>query len=137
VKRLAPSIIGLVIAFGLSVFIALVSSGGVAGVVFASNPEAIFKLAAPLACPNGTLDYQQYHASYNPPGQYQFNVDCVAADGTRKDISLQAIVYVLALIFLACFVLLGIPLGLIGFIAPLLLARLKKKNNPPSTIEPA
>ena len=129
-KRLAFSIIGLRLACGLSAFIALVSFGAVEGVVVAFNPEASFKFVAPLACPNGTLDYQQYHASYNQPGENQFKVDCVSTDGTRKDITLQALGYVTALSYLACFVPLCIPLGLIGFIAPLFLARLTKKNNP-------
>ena len=129
-KRLVFPIIGLVIAFILSIFIALVSFGGVAGVAVALNPEASFKFVAPLACPNGTLDYQQYQASYNQPGESQFKVDCVSAGGIRKDITLQALGYVTALSYLACFVPLFILLGLIGFLAPLFLARLTKKNDP-------
>lgn len=125
-KRLAFSIIGLIGACGLSAFIALISFGVVAGLSVALAPEASFKLVAPLACPNGTLDYQEYQASYNRPGESQFKVDCVSADGTRNDITWQTLGYVTALSYLACFVPLCIPLGLVGFTAPLFLARLTR-----------
>lgn len=129
-KRLAFSIIGLIIAWCLAAFMALTSFGVVAGLTVAFAPEESFKLVAPLVCPDGTLDYQEYHASYNRPGENEFNVGCIYADGTRQDITLQALGYVTALSYLACFVPLCLPLGLIGFITPLFLARLVKKINP-------
>lgn len=82
-KRLALPIIGLVSSCGLSAFIALVSFGVVAGLAVAFAPEASFKLVAPLACPQGT----------------------------RQDVTLQALGYVTALSYLACFVPLCIPPG--------------------------
>ena len=90
---LIGQIIGIVIVCMISTFIALVSFGGIAGVTMASNPEQIFQSVAPLSCPDGTMKYEEYTASYNRPGESNFYVECVAADGTTTDITLQSIGY--------------------------------------------
>jgi hypothetical protein len=138
VKRLAPSITGLISAWGLSAPIALIPFFVFAMVAITMYSEASFKFVAPLACPNGTFSYRQLTGTYNRPGQFSgWNVECVSADGTRKDILLRVIGYLLALIYMACFVPMFIALGLIGFIKPPYLAGLENKDNPPSTIEPS
>lgn len=121
-------IIGLVIVCMVSTFIALVSFGGIAGVAMASSPEQIFQYSAPLTCPNGTVDYEEYTASYNRPGESQFNVYCVASDGTREDISGVSILYSLIGFYLACFLPLCIPGGLLAIIVPLFFLRGRKSS---------
>jgi hypothetical protein len=125
-------IIGIVIVCMFASFTALVSFGGIAGVSMASDPEAIFKYAAPLTCPNGTVEYEEYTASYNRPGESNFFVECVASDGTRTDITLQSIGYSLVGFYLACFLPLCIPGGLMAVIVPLFfLSGGKKEQTPP------
>ena len=121
-------IIGLVIVCMISTFIALVSFGGIAGVTIAASPEQIFQYTAPLACPNGTIKFEQYTASYDRPGESQFNMTCVASDGTSNDVSLQAIGYALLGFYLACFLPLCIPGGLVAIIVPLFFLRGKKQE---------
>jgi hypothetical protein len=130
-------IIGLVIVCAVSTFIALVSFGGIAGVAIASSTEQIFQLTAPLACPNGTLKYEEYTASYNRPGESNFYVECVASDGTSTDITLQVIGYALLGFYLACFLPLCIPGGLVAIVVPLffLRERQQKGANSPGAIE--
>ena len=123
-------IIGIIIVCAVSTFIALVSFGGIAGVTMASMPEQIFQYVAPLTCPNGTVEYEEYTASYNRPGESQFNIECVASDGTRTDISLASIGYALLGFYLACFLPLCIPGGLVAVIIPLFFLRGKNKNQP-------
>jgi hypothetical protein len=129
-------IIGIVIVCMVSSFIALISFGGIAGVAMASNTEQIFKLTAPLSCPNGTMNLNEYTASYNRPGETNFNVECVAPDGTTTDITLQAIGYALLGFYLACFLPLCVPGGLVAIIVPLFFLRgnKKQKTTPPSAI---
>ena len=129
-------IIGIVIVCMFASFTALVSFGGIAGVSIASDPEAIFKYAAPLTCPNGAVEYEEYTASYNRPGESNFFVECVASDGTRTDITLQSIGYSLVGFYLACFLPLCIPGGLLAVIIPLFFLRGGKKEQtpPPSAI---
>ena len=116
-------IIGIIIVCMISTFIALVSFGAIGGVAIAFNTEKIFQLTAPLSCPNGTMEYEEYTASYNRPGESQFNVNCVASDGTSTDITLQAIGYALLGFYLACFLPLCIPGGLVAIIVPLFFLR--------------
>lgn len=116
-------IIGIIIVCMISTFIALVSFGGIAGVTIAASPEKIFQYTAPLACPNGKVEYEEYTASYNRPGESNFNVTCVASDGTRADISLQSIGYSLLGFYLACFLPMCIPGGLVAIIVPLFFLR--------------
>jgi len=128
-------IIGLIIVCVISTFIALVSFGGIAGVAIAANTKQIFQLTAPLSCPNGKVEYQEYTASYNRPGESQFYVECVASDGTRTDITLQSIGYALLGFYLACFLPLCIPGGLLAIIVPLFFLRGKKQEaSSPSAI---
>jgi hypothetical protein len=136
-KRFVPQIIGILLACCLSTFIAATSFAGLYGETVAFSPEKSFNLVAPLACPKGTLDSKEYRASYGRPGVSDSGVYCVSADGTRTDVTLLADGYLVALSYLACFVPLCIPLGLIGLFAPLFLARSTKKRNPPSAIGPA
>ena len=99
----------------------------------ASAPEKTFQYVAPLTCPNGAVEYQQYRASYNRPGEYSFNVECVTADGTRTDISLPSIGYALLGFYLACFLPLCIPGALIAIIVPLFF--LRGKNRTPRPVQ--
>ncbi len=129
-------IIGIVIVCVVSTFIALVSFGGIAGVAIAVNTEQMFQLTAPLSCPNGTMEYEEYTASYNRPGESQFNVYCVSSDGARTDITLQSIGYALLGFYLACFLPMCIPGGLVAIIVPLFFLRgRKQKPDSPSAIE--
>ena len=125
-------VIGLVIVCAASSFIALISFGAIGGVTMASAPEKTFQYVAPLTCPNGTMEYEQYQASYNRPGEYSFNVECVTADGTRTDIYLASIGYALLGFYLACFLPLCIPGALIAIIVPLFFLR-RKKAEPTQT----
>ena len=125
---LIGQIIGIIIVCVISTFIALVSFGGIAGVAIAVNTEQMFQLTAPLSCPSGTMEYEEYTASYNRPGESQFNVYCVASDGTRADITLQSIGYALLGFYLACFLPLCIPGGLVAIIVPLFFLRGKKQE---------
>ncbi len=127
---LIGQIIGIVIVCMVSSFIALVSFGGIAGVSMATKPEQIFGLVAPLSCPNGTINYEEYRASYNRPGESNFYVECVAADGGTTDISGQSIGYALLGFYLACFLPLCIPGGAAAVIIPLFFFRGKKKESP-------
>jgi len=125
---LIGQIIGIAIVCMVSSFIALVSFGGIAGVTIASNPQQIFELVAPLSCPNGTMNYEEYTASYNRPGESNFFVECVAADGSTTDITLPSIGYSLLGFYLACFLPLCIPGGAAAIIIPLFFLRGKKKD---------
>jgi hypothetical protein len=121
-------IIGIIIVCMASSFIALVSFGGIAGVTIASSPEEIFKLTAPLSCPNGTVEFNEYTASYNRPGESNFYINCVASDDTITDITLQSIGYALLGFYLACFLPLCVPGGFLAFIVPLFFLRGRKKQ---------
>jgi hypothetical protein len=123
-------IIGIIIVCAMSGFIALVSFGGIAGVGMASNTEQIFQLVAPLSCPSGTVNYEEYTASYNRPGESNFYVECVTADGTSTDITLPSIGYALLGFYLACFLPLCVPGGLAAIIIPLFFLRGGKKKEP-------
>jgi hypothetical protein len=124
-------IIGIIIVCMMSSFIALVSFGGIAGVSMASSPNQVFQFVAPLSCPNGTVDYEEYRASYNRPGESNIYIDCVATDGTRTDITLKSIGYALLGFYLACFLPLCVPGGLVAIIIPLFFLR-GGKQKPPS-----
>ena len=126
-------IIGIIIVCVISTFIALVSFGGIAGVTIAAKPEQMFQYTAPLTCPNGTMEYEEYTASYNRPGESQFNVNCVASDGTRTDITLQSIGYALLGFYLACFLPLCIPGGLAAIIVPLFFLRGAREKQEPNS----
>ncbi len=127
-------IIGIIIVCVISTFIALVSFGGIAGVTIAAKPDQVIQYTAPLSCPNGTVEYEEYTASYNRPGESNFNVNCVASDGTRTDITLQSIGFSLLGFYLACFLPLCIPGGLLAIIIPLFFLRggRKQDTNSPS-----
>lgn len=137
-KRLAgvviAQIIGLVIVCCASTFIALTMFGGIAGVTMANYPRQTFEYIAPVTCPNGTVDYEEYSASYNAPGEKSFYVECVAPDGDREDITGASIGYSLLGFYLACFLPLCIPGGLVALIVPLFFLR-GKKSEPANAIE--
>ena len=128
-------IIGLIIVCIASSFIALVSFGAIGGVTMASAPEQTFQYVTPFTCPDGVMEYQQYQASYNRPGEYSVVIECVAPDGSRKDITGASIVYALAGFYLACFLPLCIPGGLVAIIVPMFFLRGKKQGQPPSAID--
>ena len=115
--------IGIVIVCLISGFIALISFGGIAGVTMASRPEQIFQLVQPFSCPGGTVRYEEYTASYNRPGESNFYVECVVSDGTSTDITLPSIGYALLGFYLACFLPLCVPGGLVAIIIPLFFLR--------------
>lgn len=124
---LIGQIVALVVVCVAASFFALVSFGGIAGVVIGSSPEKTFAYVAPITCPNGTVEFQKYHASYDRPGENQFSVDCVMPDGTRTDVSIASIGYSLIGIYLACFLPLCIPGGLLAIVIPLFFLRGSKK----------
>lgn len=123
-------VIGIIIVCMISTFIALISFGGIAGVAMASKTDQIFQLVAPLSCPNGTVNYEEYTASYNRPGESNFYVECVASDGTSTDITLPSIGYSLLGFYLACFLPLCVPGGFAAIIIPLFFLRGGNKQNP-------
>jgi hypothetical protein len=131
---LIGQIIGIIIVCAISSFIALVSFGGIAGVAMASNTAQIFELVAPLSCPNGTMQYEEYTASYHRPGESGFYVECVASDGTSTDITMQSIGYSLLGFYLACFLPLCLPGGLAAIIVPLFFLRGRRKKEDVSAI---
>ncbi len=130
---LIGQVIGIVLVCTISTFIALVSFGGIAGVTMASKPEQVFQYVAPLSCPGGTMKYEEYTASYHRPGESGFYVECVATDGTTTDITGQSIGYSLLGFYLACFLPLCIPGGLVAIVIPLFFLRGAKKKESPST----
>ncbi|MBI3153623.1 MAG: hypothetical protein HYZ21_15940 [Chloroflexi bacterium] len=125
---LAGQILGLLIVCVASAFIALVSFGAIGGVTIASAPEETFQYIAPLTCPDGKMEYQQYRASYNRPGETSIIVECVTADGTRTDITGSSILYALVGFYLACFLPLCIPGGLLAIVIPMFFLRGKKQE---------
>jgi len=129
---LLGQVIGLLIVCFASSFIALVSFGAIGGVTMATAPEQTFQYAAPYTCPDGTMEVQKFQASYHRPGEYSIIVECVAADGSRSDITGASIGYALAGFYLACFLPLCIPGGLLAIIIPMFFLRKKKE----SVIEP-
>jgi hypothetical protein len=122
-------IIALIIVCCMSTFIALISFGGIAGVVIGTKPKESLLYAAKYACPNGKVDYQESHASYNRPGENNIAIECVAPDGSRTDITFTAIGYSLLGIYLACFLPMCIPGGFLALIIPLFFLRRKKQDN--------
>ena len=125
---LVAQVIGVIIVCVASSFIALISFGGIGGVTMASEPEKTFQYVTPFTCPNGTMEYQQYQATYNRPGEYSIVVECVEPDGTRTDITVASIGYALAGFYLACFLPLCIPGGLLAVVIPMFFLRGKKQE---------
>lgn len=132
-------VIGLVIVCVFSGFFALVSFGGVAGVVIGSKPIETLLFTAPYVCTEGTVNSEEWTASYNRPGETNFLLECVHADGTTEDITVKTIGVSLLGFYLACFLPLCIPGGLVAMIVPLFFLRRKKHDTlqaqPPSAIE--
>lgn len=128
----AGQIIGLIIVCSISSFVALTTFGAVGGVSIAAAPEPTFKLFAPILCADGTeLHYRSERYSYHRPGESSPFVECVAPDGTVvKDITGTAILVALAGSFLACFLPLCVPGGLLALIIPPILLRRKKQARP-------
>lgn len=127
----AGQIFGLIIVCIASTFIALISFGAIGGVTIAAAPEPTFQFVAPIACPNGTVEYSEFTASYHRPGERGVVVECVQADGTRTDITGMSIFYALVGFYLACFLPLCIPGGLVALIFPTFFLRFRRnKQNP-------
>ena len=124
-------VIGLVFVCVMSTFIALVSFGGIAGVVIGTKPVETMLFTAPYVC-DGEVEYEEWTASYNRPGETNFFLGCVHADGTSEDITFQTIGVSLLGFYLACF----LPLCIIGsffaIIVPLFFLRGKKEQRPES-----
>jgi hypothetical protein len=79
------------------------------------------------------MKYEEYTASYHRPGESGFYVECVATDGSTTDITGQSIGYSLLGFYLACFLPLCVPGGLVAIMVPLFFLRGGKKKEPPST----
>jgi xanthine/uracil permease len=128
----AGQIIALVIVCAVSSFIALVSFGGVGGVSMAAYPEQTFQFLAPVLCTDGTeLQYREERYSYSRPGESTPFVECVNANGdVVKDVTGTAILAAMAASFLACFLPLCVPGGLLALIIPPIVIRKKKENQP-------
>lgn len=128
----AGQIIGLVIVCSISGFIALTTFGGVAGVSIAAYPEQTFTLFAPVLCTGDTeLQYRSERYSYHEPGESTPFVECIDSSGNVvKDVTGMAIVVSLAGSFLACFLPLCIPGGVLALIIPPFLLRKKKEKQP-------
>jgi hypothetical protein len=125
-KTLLPliQIVALVAVCGLSAFTALTGFGALGGVSMALAPQPVFGLVEAVVCPqDAAIEYSESHASYNPPGEYQLHVECARPDGSRSDVTLQAIGAVLAGSFLACFLPLALPGTLLALVVPLLFKR--------------
>ncbi|MCL4272787.1 MAG: hypothetical protein KJZ77_02870 [Anaerolineales bacterium] len=127
---IAGQIIGLVIVCIASSFIALTTFGAVGGVSIAAAPEPVFTFLAPVLCTDGTeLQYREERYSYHEPGESTPFVECIAPDGTvAKDVTGTAIVVALAASYLACFLPLCIPGGILAFIIPPILIRKRKEK---------
>ncbi|MCA1899188.1 MAG: hypothetical protein LDL50_00630 [Chloroflexi bacterium] len=128
---LMGQVLGLVLVCAISSFTALVSFGGIAGVTMASAPERVFRLAAPLSCPDGTIRYEEFKASYHRPGERSFYVECVKTDGSAADITSASIGYSLLGFYLACFLPLCLPGAAFALVLPLFLLRGEKQKQPP------
>ena len=106
-------IIALVAVCGLSAFTALTGFGALGGLSIALAPRPVFQLVEGVVCPAGAvIEYSESHASYNQPGEYQVHVACAGPDGSRSDVTLQAIAAVLAL-----------PGALLALVVPLFFRR--------------
>jgi hypothetical protein len=137
---LVGQVILLAIVCSISGFIALTTFGAVGGVSIAAAPESTFKLFAPVLCTDGTeLQYREERYSYHRPGESTPFVECVAADGTVvKDVTGTAILVSLVGSYLACFLPLCIPGGILALVIPPILLRRKNKpqtNQPPNLID--
>jgi hypothetical protein len=128
----AGQIIGLIIVCSISGFLALTTFGAVGGVSMAAYPEPTFKLFEPVLCDSNTeLRYREEFYGYHRPGEAAPFVECVQADGTVvKDVTGAAIIVSLIGSFLACFLPLCIPGGLLALILPPILIRRKKEKQP-------
>lgn len=132
-------VIGVVIVCMFSGFVALVSFGGIAGVVIGSKPMETLLFTAPYVCTDGTVNSEEWKATYNRPGETNFRLECVHADGTTEDITVKTIGVSLIGFYLACFLPICIPGGIFAIIIPLFFLRRKKQDaqaQPPSAIEP-
>jgi hypothetical protein len=110
--------------------LALISGGGLGGVAIGLAPESMFGLLGDYICPEGTaLKYEEWHASYNRPGESQFSLQCVGQNGESKDATLPAVLSVMGLgflvVFVPAFLVVYIPLGLLALI---LIALIGRKN---------
>lgn len=127
----AGQIIGLVIVCALSSFIALTTFGAVGGVSIAAAPEPVFTFLAPVLCTDGTeLQYREERYSYHRPGESTPFVECIDGGGNVvKDVTGIAIVTALAASYLACFLPLCIPGGILALIIPpFLFRKIKEKQ---------
>jgi hypothetical protein len=128
----AGQIILLVIVCSISGFVALTTFGAVGGVSIATAPETTFKLFAPILCIDGTeLQYRSERYSYHEPGESTPFVECVDSSGNVvKDVTGTAILVSMVASFLACFLPLCIPGGILALVIPPFLLRRKKESEP-------
>lgn len=128
----AGQVILLVIVCLISGFTALTTFGTVGGVSIATAPETTFKLFAPVLCERGTeLQYRSERYSYQRPGESTPFVECIAPDGTVvKDVTGTAFLLSMVASFLACFLPLCIPGGILALVIPPFVLRRKKETQP-------
>ena len=113
-KRLGLILGSLVLAAGIAGFIALILFGMIGGVAMGVAPQATFGLAAPLLCPAGSaMEYHSVVRSYHRPGESEPHLECVATNGERNDVLGNAIVLVLAGVFVAVFLTVLLPLAVL------------------------
>ena len=112
----------ILLAGGLAGFASLILGGALGGVAMGVAPEPTFRLTEGLLCADDArLEYFSIRRSYHRPGESEPHVECVAADGTRQDVLLKAILVVLLIAFAAAFtsvfVILLIPFSLAAYCA--------------------
>jgi hypothetical protein len=116
---LLVQIIGMLVVCACAGSFALTLFGAVGGVSMGVSPEPTFQLVEGIICPeDATLEYFEKNYSFHEPGEVEPNVECVSANGDRKDVTLLAIAAVLGGSFLLCFLPVCLPGGLLALILP-------------------
>jgi hypothetical protein len=142
-KRLLIESIGQIIVWGVIAFvvgfIALIFAAAVGMTATSVSPDYNFGLVERFVCPDGgRLVYEDGGATTwrdedGPHSGTTMLASCVAADGTRTEgMQFQAIMAVMGLYFLVCFVPLFLPGILIsGIIVHMMMGAIfKKPDNP-------
>jgi hypothetical protein len=121
VVYLFAQVVALSLACAAAAFVGLPLAGFLGGGAIGVAPDLAFGIVEPVVCPDGSyLEFTAIRRSYHRPGEAELHVECVAADGSRKDVLLPAVLSVLGVAFLAVFapvlVLVGLPLTLVAYV---------------------
>jgi hypothetical protein len=109
---------GLFVALLAALLGSVIGCGACGGVSMAVAPDATFAAVGPLVCSGDSrVKYSSSHESYQRPGQSTPHIECVGR-GRRADVTAVAVLTVLAALFCCFFVLLAVPLGWVGWVAP-------------------